>query len=425
MKKSKCQTGQGLIEVMLAITIFGLMASVLISMATASFQGLEQGGEQTQAIALAQEGIEAVRAIRDRAWNENTYDQSAVEINGNEWIFSGEGTTETIGQFTRTISFADVCRDSSNEITACPGSYIDVHSKEIIVIVEWTIRDGITNYVQKREYITNWDSADWTEDITDDFIDGTFNDTENSTTLGDGDGAVILQGSSFTVLELEGFEIDYGNWIDDAGDCHWTRQTGGTPTNNTGPDNANTDSYYIFTETSSKVCEKNDTSSIIEGPSIDANTYTADLSFYYHMFGTDMGTLHIDVWNGSSWDSDIFTLAGQQQSNETDPYMQAVIDLDSYTNNDMKIRFRYDGVSGGRADIAIDDIEINGEPRSSGYAISGDYISNGFNVIAPAVFNVIEWSWNKSSPVCDSCTIKFQIKTAPDVSGLPGTWSAT
>jgi len=92
----------------------------------------------------------------------------------------------------RPIDFAPVCRDGSNEIAVCPAVYTDVHSKEATVTIAWTIRDGITNFVQHILYVTNWDSREWVEDTVTDFSDGIFTDTEVSSTLGDGDGAITL-----------------------------------------------------------------------------------------------------------------------------------------------------------------------------------------------------------------------------------------
>lgn len=59
------------------------------------------------------------------------------------------------------------------------------------------------------------------------------------------------------------------------------------------------------------------------------------------------------------------------------------------------------------------------------YALSGTYVSSPFNTGAPSIFNAIEWSWNKTSAGCAGCTLRLQIKTAPDAGGSPGTWSAT
>lgn len=185
--------GQALFEVILAIALFGALASMLATTVASSFSSLEQGGEWTMANALAGEGVAGIRSIQSRAWNENIYTESAIEINTGEWIFSGEGTTETIGQFTRTISFGDVCRDGANDIAVCPGTYIDVHSKLATVNVEWMNALGVTNLAQRMTYITNWNSRDWIEDVTIDFNDGSLTNTSISTILGDGDGAIVLE----------------------------------------------------------------------------------------------------------------------------------------------------------------------------------------------------------------------------------------
>ncbi len=153
--------GQSLLEVILAMSIFALLAAAMVSMSTGGFITLEQGGEQTEAQALAQEGLEAVRAIRDRAWNELRFTTSSVFVSGVAWALTGEGTTETIGDYTRTISFADVCRDENDEITDCPGSYLDVHSKKVTSAVIWQVREGVTNTVQEVAYLTNWQTKLW------------------------------------------------------------------------------------------------------------------------------------------------------------------------------------------------------------------------------------------------------------------------
>lgn len=155
--------GQSILELIIAIAIFSLIAATLISLVAGSFIGLAQGGEQTEAEALAQEGVEAVKAIYGEAWNEIIYSTSSVSIAGNQFVFDGEGTTETIGQYTRTISFNDVCRNTSNDIVLCPGNYVDVHTKEIVVTVTWNIRSGVTNTVERSGYITNWDSRDFVQ----------------------------------------------------------------------------------------------------------------------------------------------------------------------------------------------------------------------------------------------------------------------
>lgn len=185
------ESGQSIFEAVIAMAVFTLMALSVGALVIGSLNALYQGGEQTEAAALAQEGIEAVRAIRDGAWNKMRYGQSAVGIIGNVWDFLGEGTTERVGQYTRTINFGDVCRDDEGNIVGCPGSYNDAHSKMVTATVNWEGRPGTVNSVRQVLFLTNWESSDWVEDSLSDFNDGSFNDTVTSTTAGDGDAVVL------------------------------------------------------------------------------------------------------------------------------------------------------------------------------------------------------------------------------------------
>jgi type II secretory pathway pseudopilin PulG len=164
LKKRQLRTkGQSLLELILAIAIFGLVAASVASLSLGGFVGIEQGGKHTKAAAYAQEGLEAVRSIKDRAWNELVYTTSSISINANVWVFDGEGTTDTIDGYSRTISFHDVCRDVNDNITPCPGSYTDISTKEVISEINWTTGIGINNSVSYSGYLSNWEGIDWTQ----------------------------------------------------------------------------------------------------------------------------------------------------------------------------------------------------------------------------------------------------------------------
>ncbi|MBI2052874.1 MAG: hypothetical protein HYT34_01365, partial [Candidatus Ryanbacteria bacterium] len=59
------------------------------------------------------------------------------------------------------------------------------------------------------------------------------------------------------------------------------------------------------------------------------------------------------------------------------------------------------------------------------FAASGTYVSNPFKPSGslPRAYNVIEWRESKTNPSCSTCSLRLQIRTAPDVGGSPGTWS--
>lgn len=80
------------------------------------------------------------------------------------------------------------------------------------------------------------------------------------------------------------------------------------------------------------------------------------LRFYCHMFGSEMGELHVDVHDGTNWVSDVRVIAEEQQTADTDPWESKTITLSGYPGT-IQIRFRAVR-NGNLGDIALDDIEI-------------------------------------------------------------------
>ena len=159
----------------------------------------------------------------------------------------------------------------------------------------------------------------------------------------------------------ESFESGLGAWIQDSGDnFDWTQKSGSTPTSYTGPSAAADGTFYMYTE-----CDGN-------LPSRTANlvcnfdfTLLADpvISFAYHMYGNEMGTLQLDVFDGSTWNNGVWSVTGQQHNNSTAEWTKPVIDLSAYGGmNNIEIRFR--GITGNqtyydRGDMAIDEISVS------------------------------------------------------------------
>jgi O-glycosyl hydrolase/fibronectin type 3 domain-containing protein len=173
-------------------------------------------------------------------------------------------------------------------------------------------------------------------------------------------------------LSTADFESGWGDWMNLSGeDSHdWTRNSGGTLTPNTGPSGgAGGSAWYVYLETSPGGANVAGNTAILQSPVIPGVGRV--LTFYYHMYGIEIGTLNVDVYDGV-WHQAVWTLSGQQHSSESQAYTRALVDLTGFTGP-IRIRFRAVAVGGPRGDMAIDNIEV------AGGLLYGDM--NGDNIV--------------------------------------------
>jgi hypothetical protein len=143
-------------------------------------------------------------------------------------------------------------------------------------------------------------------------------------------------------------------------DIDWRINSGPTPTasqaGTTGPmmdfDPGLSTGQYAYLE--STLCDGKQGDLIT--PCIDlTNATNAQLKFAYHMFGTGMGDLHVDLFAFNLWTSDIIPPI---QGNKGNSWQQAVVPLSSYAGQVVNVRFR--GITGtnGTSDMAIDNVRV-------------------------------------------------------------------
>ncbi len=153
----------------------------------------------------------------------------------------------------------------------------------------------------------------------------------------------------------ESFETGLGQWSPVAGaDIEWTRRTGATPSSSTGPQGAADGEWYIYTEASGY---NNCTALLDAGFNFTALNHPR-LSFMYHMYGGDIGTLTVDI-NDGVWHDGVYLISGQQQTSMADPWREATLDLTPYAGKTpVVIRFR--GLTGNSymSDCAVDLITV-------------------------------------------------------------------
>ncbi len=200
----------------------------------------------------------------------------------------------------------------------------------------------------------------------------------------------------------QSWEDGIGLWTQGTSDdFDWSRNSGGTPSSSTGPLSAHDGSWYMFTESSSPRVNGDETH--LEATFDFSSLQSPELSFYYHMFGVSIASLHVDIYDGS-WHNSVWSATGPQQNAQGDPFEQAIIDMSAYGGqNNIVVRFR--GIVGSGAgstyysDIAIDLIEVTGStgPASPVAEFSANTldIALGGNIQFTdlSTNNPTEWSW--------------------------------
>jgi hypothetical protein len=172
---------------------------------------------------------------------------------------------------------------------------------------------------------------------------------------------LLIQPVVAATLFSDDFESGLGNWSNttNGDNKSWLRDSGGTTSSATGPSSgAENSSYYVYLETSSGAAYSAGDTAHLVSPSI--NGAGISLSFNYHMYGSNIGTLAVDVLTPGGWSDDVWTATAQQQTSNASLYSFAEVDLSSYSVS--QIRLRATAVGGYRGDIAVDNIVISSVP---------------------------------------------------------------
>ncbi|XP_033122957.1 MAM and LDL-receptor class A domain-containing protein 2-like isoform X3 [Anneissia japonica] len=150
------------------------------------------------------------------------------------------------------------------------------------------------------------------------------------------------------------FQNDWGGWHQEFGDdFDWTRIYGFTKSTGTGPTNGHSGyslDYYIYIETSDPI--STGMSARLQSPLLPlAKSYS--LEFYYHMYGSKMGTLNVYRKSTNGYD-----IIWSRSGNQWNSWHYAKVQFQSYGYSGTYIVF--EGIDGTSftSDIAIDDISI-------------------------------------------------------------------
>ena len=191
MSKKVVEKGQALIELILAIAIATVLLSVLATGAISAREAFARSDRVLDANTLLQKEIEAVRSIRENAWNSfsapGTYH---TEQSGNNWAAVAGSIVE--GEFTRAFTVASVCRTNpTSPPLDCsdPQALPDPSTKEITATVSWSFLG--TRSVSSTFYITRYyGNSTWVQTTQAHFNAGT-----HTNTVVNGDQVELTTGS--------------------------------------------------------------------------------------------------------------------------------------------------------------------------------------------------------------------------------------
>jgi len=145
------------------------------------------------------------------------------------------------------------------------------------------------------------------------------------------------------------------NGVDD--DIDLRVDFGGTPSNGTGPsldhNPATAAGRYLYSEASNG-CTSSDAITI--SPCFNlTNTIAPEFSFWYHMDGTAVGSITVDMFTNGTWTNNIINPINGSQGNS---WQQATIDMRAHTGQTVNFRITVTTGNNWSSDIAIDDVNF-------------------------------------------------------------------
>jgi hypothetical protein len=148
--------GALVLEIMLAATIFVLFASGVVVGIVNVLNMNRNANERVVATNYAQEGLEALRSIKNQNYNALTLTAgTGVQLDGTSglWEYNGAGNN-TWGDYTRVLEVEAVYRDGSGNIAG--SGTLDYNTKKITATVTWNFTSAKAQSVAITDYLTYW-----------------------------------------------------------------------------------------------------------------------------------------------------------------------------------------------------------------------------------------------------------------------------
>lgn len=160
MNHASAKKGFGLIEIVVAVAMATAALAGFSHVGIAALRLLTSEKNNLEAMLLAQEGLEAVRLVRDGAWAAVASSTDAQSpslryypvVQNGKWILATVSPGLVNGRYDRFVQFEKVSRDGSDRIAAAGGTD-DAGTRKVIATVSSAF--GTTTLTA---YITNFQS---------------------------------------------------------------------------------------------------------------------------------------------------------------------------------------------------------------------------------------------------------------------------
>jgi len=146
----KSETGQSLIELLIALGVFIVVISSLAFFILNSYVSGRLAEEITKANFLAEEGLETVRSIRDNSWQDLSEGYHGLAIFGNNWIFQGaqEDISSQLKEGIRVIEIENIGSDRKKVTSQITWQFIEGRPQEVKLVTYLTNWQKVTIYCQ-------------------------------------------------------------------------------------------------------------------------------------------------------------------------------------------------------------------------------------------------------------------------------------
>ncbi|OGI83410.1 hypothetical protein A2997_01675 [Candidatus Nomurabacteria bacterium RIFCSPLOWO2_01_FULL_36_10b] len=138
IKKQYC-IGFSLLEVILSVSLVAIIGTSIVAFLGFNREGLERASTHTDAYVLAEEGMHAIRAIRDESFDNISDGTFGLLLKNNKWEFIPN--SDINGEYTRSI----IVNIDTPDIA------------EVEVHVSWNDAIGKEQEVVLNSYLTNWE----------------------------------------------------------------------------------------------------------------------------------------------------------------------------------------------------------------------------------------------------------------------------